>query len=119
MNININLSDRHVSMGSAKGSREMLRLESRLTREILWVYILSLLRKERSHAYALRKKIREKFGFLPGNVSVYVVMYNLEKRGFVRAEYERNRRVYSITAEGRRLLLGAKHSMGKKIKLLF
>lgn len=106
-------------MRGVEKSREMLRLESRLTREILWVYVLSLLKKGASHAYVLRKKIKEKFGFLPGNVSVYVVMYNLEKRGFVRAEYERNRKVYAITKEGKELLHCAKKSIAKKQKLLF
>ncbi|MBU0662274.1 PadR family transcriptional regulator [Candidatus Micrarchaeota archaeon] len=98
---------------------EIRRLESRITREILWVYVLSLLRKRDGHAYALRTEINEKFGFLPGNVSVYVVLYKLEKRGFVKARHEGNRKVYTITADGKKLLESAKKSMNEKQKLLF
>lgn len=106
-------------MPSAKVSREMQRFEHKLTREILWVYILSLLKKKPSHAYALRREIDTAFGFLPGGVSAYVVLYKLESRGFVSAKYLRNRKVYSITKAGNELLAEAKRSISEKQKMLF
>jgi len=98
---------------------ELRRLEGKLTIDILWVYILSMLAKRASHAYALRDAIKKRFSFLPGEVSVYVVLYKLEGRGYVSSRKDRNRKVYSITAKGRTLLKEAKKSLAKKQKLLF
>lgn len=92
-------------------SPEIKRLRRKLGVELLWVYILSLLKKKKSHAYILRKMIEEKFGFLTGNVSVYVVLYKLEARGFVKADYDENKKVYSITSKGKDLLKIAKKEM--------
>lgn len=106
-------------MVSLKNSQEIKRFERKLTKELLWLYILSLLKKESLHAYALRKKISEKFSFLPGNVSAYVVLYKLKSRGFVSKKREKNRIVYSITPRGKNLLKEAEHSLKKKFKLIF
>lgn len=100
-------------------SRELARLREKLGIDILWVYVLSLLEKKESHAYALRSEIEKKFGFLPGNVTVYVVLYKLKKRGFVRAEKDVNRVVYSITSKGKELLKAAEKEFGKRKILLF
>ena len=100
-------------MAKAGKSKEIERLKRKLGIELLWIYLLSMLKKKPSHAYVLRKEIKEKFGFLPGNVSVYVVLYKLEKHCFVKAKQEGNKSVYSITASGKELLKAAK----KKLKL--
>ncbi len=100
-------------------NRELTRLEEKLTIDILWVYILSMLAKKASHAYALRDAIKKRFSFLPGEVSVYVVMYKLQGRGYVSSKKEKNRKVYSITPKGKTLLKQAKKSLAKKQKLLF
>ncbi len=105
-------------MGLEK-SREIARLKEKLGIEVLWVYLLSLLKKEPSHAYILRNKIQEEFGFRPGNVSVYVVLYKLEGRGFVSAKREDNRKVYSITEKGRELLKAAEKEFKEREKILF
>jgi DNA-binding PadR family transcriptional regulator len=100
-------------------SREIARLKEKLGIEVLWVYILSLLKNGPSHAYVLRNKIQEQFGFLPGNVSVYVVLYKLEGRGFVSAKREENRKVYTITGKGRELLKAAEKEFKERENLLF
>lgn len=92
-------------------SKELERLRRKLGIELLWIYLLSMLKKNPSHAYVLRKEVEEKFGFLPGNVSVYVVLYKLEKHGFVSAKQDRNRSVYSITSRGKELLKEAKKEL--------
>ncbi len=100
-------------------SPEIRRLKEKLSREILWVYILSILSRGSTHAYVLRKKISEKFGFLPGNVSSYVVLYKLESRGFVSSKIDGNKKVYSVTESGKKLLKEAKKVFGKKIAEIF
>ena len=103
---------------SADQSREITRLKRKLGIELLWIYILSMLKKEPSHAYVLRKEIEEKFGFLPGNVSVYVVLYKLEKHGFVSSKQDGNRSVYSITSSGKQLLKEAKKELETTLKMV-
>jgi DNA-binding PadR family transcriptional regulator len=100
-------------------SREILRLEKKLTVDVLWLYVLFILKKKQTHAYVLRKKIEKEFGFLPGNVTAYVVLYNLEKRGFVLSKKQGNRKVYFITPEGKSLLSEAKRVLKEKQKQLF
>ena len=95
-------------------SPEIVRLEHKLGVELLWVFILSILKRENCHAYILRKKISDQFGFLPGNVSAYVVLYKLETRGFVKTTTEGNRVVYSITDSGKKLLDMAKKKIAAK-----
>ena len=99
-------------------SREIERLKRKLGIELLWIYLLSMLKNEPSHAYVLRKQIEEKFGFLPGNVSVYVVLYKLEKRGFGKAKKEGNRTVYSITPSGKSLLKEAKKELENTLRMV-
>lgn len=99
-------------------STEIKRLHSKLTIEVLWIYLLSLLNKEPSHAYLLRKKIKEEFDFLPGNVTAYIVLYKLEKRGFVEGKRKENKKIYSITSKGRELLKLAKKELIEKEKKL-
>jgi DNA-binding PadR family transcriptional regulator len=100
-------------------SREIARLREKLGIEVLWVHLLALLKKGPAHAYALRKKVEAEFGFLPGNVSVYVVLYKLQSRGFVATRRDENRVVYSITPRGRQLLSLAGKEFRRKLGQLF
>lgn len=88
----------------------MERLKEKLTKEVLWIYILSLLRERPMYAYELKNKIRERFGFEPATVSSYVVLYKLEKGGYVSAEWQESetgkpsRKYYKLTEDGKKLL---------------
>ena len=98
---------------------ELRRLEEKLTKEVLWLYVLSILSEKDAHGYVLRKQILEKFGFLPGNVTSYVVLYKLESRGFVFAKTVQNKKIYSITAKGKKLLKKAEQVFKKKMEMVF
>ncbi len=88
----------------------MERLKDKLTREVLWIYILTLLKKRPMYAYELKEKIKDRFGFEPATVSSYVVLYKLEKEGYVTAEWQESetgkpsRKYYRLTEKGRKLL---------------
>ncbi len=105
-------------MAAVKNSRELVRLRRKLGVELLWVYVLSLLKRGPSHAYALRKQIEQKFGFLPGNVSAYVVLYKLKKRSFVKAKQDGTRTIYRITEKGKVLLEEAKKELQSTLKMV-
>lgn len=98
---------------------EIKRLEEKLTKEVLWLYILSVLKDKPLHAYALRKTIHGRFDFLPGQVTAYVVLYKLESRGFVKAKQEENKKTYTITAKGKSLLKEAQKRIEKKQEMIF
>jgi DNA-binding PadR family transcriptional regulator len=80
------------------------KLERNNTYDCLWPYILRILRDKPTHAYVLRSEIEQRFGFRPGNVTAYRVLYSLKKKGYVDKRKEGMKQVYSITQKGRSLL---------------
>ncbi|WP_297476919.1 PadR family transcriptional regulator [Thermococcus sp.] len=88
----------------------MERLRNKITKEVLWLYILRLLKERPMYAYELKERIKEAFEFEPATVSSYVVLYKLEKEGYVTAEWQESqtgkpsRKYYRLTPEGEKLL---------------
>ncbi len=79
------------------------RLHSRTTKEILWIYILRLLREKEMYAYELRDAIKNAFGFEPARVTSYVVLYRLEKEGYVGSKWVEKKKYYHLTKKGAEL----------------
>ena len=100
-------------------SREFERLNAKTGIELLWLYVLSSLRKKEMHAYALRKEMEKNFPFRIGNVTTYVVLYKLESRGFVESKKEGNRVVYKMTNKGKKLFELAKSFMKGRYSRIF
>jgi len=87
--------------------KPLIRLYRKTTTENLWIYILRLLKDKPMYAYELNKNIKDKFGFEIGTVSAYVILYKLEKEGYVLTEWrqeERQRKYYIITDKGEKIL---------------
>ncbi|NPA48305.1 MAG: PadR family transcriptional regulator [Thermococci archaeon] len=88
----------------------MERLRGKITKEVLWLYILRLLKERPMYAYELKQRIKNAFGFEPATVSSYVVLYKLEREGFVSASWRENetgkpsRKYYTLTPKGEELL---------------
>jgi DNA-binding PadR family transcriptional regulator len=59
------------------------RLTRKITIENLWIYVLSLLRDRPLYGYEVRDRIFERFGFRPGRITCYVVLYKLEKENLI------------------------------------
>ena len=78
------------------------------TIENLWIYILSLLEKRKIYAWEIPAVIEENFGFKPGRITPYRVLYRLEKEGFVKSKTKERRRTYEITEKGKKELEKAK-----------
>lgn len=98
------------------------RLERKLTKENLWLYVLSLLKERDMYGYELREAIKAKFGFKPGNVTAYRVLYALKLGGFVAIANKRvgnrERKYYQITDKGREELDAGKVVLRKILKSL-
>jgi DNA-binding PadR family transcriptional regulator len=82
----------------------MERLRIKTTRDILWLYLLRLLKERDMYAYEIRKTLEEKFSFSPALVTSYVVLYKLEREGYVDAKWRENKKYYHLTKKGDKLL---------------
>ncbi len=90
------------------------RLKRKLTKEIMWLYLLKLLSEKPRYGYELKKEIQHRFNFNPAIVTSYAILYTLELKGYVttvwKSAKKRPRKYYVITKKGRKLLLdGKKH----------
>ena len=89
------------------------RLIRKLTVENLWLYVLSLLKKEPLYGYEVSRKIEENFGFKPGRVTCYIVLYKLQSEGLItskklREDNEPQRKYSVLTKKGEKALEDAK-----------
>jgi len=78
------------------------------TKGNLWIYILFLLNKERMHAWSIQSLVEKRFGFKPGRITAYRVLYRLREEGFVKSEIRERRRIYQITKKGKEQLVLAR-----------
>jgi len=92
------------------------RLYQYNTKGNLWIYILSLLGQEKTHAWNLQTIIEKKFGFKPGRITAYRVLYKLEEEGLVKSEAQDRRRIYQITNKGQEQLALAKQFYKEIVK---
>lgn len=98
------------------------RLKEKLTKENLWLYILSLLKDKEMYGYELRGAIQTKFGFKPGNVTAYRVLYALKRRHLVTTTEKtvggRARKYYQITDSGKNELEAGKQILSETLSRL-
>lgn len=95
---------------SGKAPAPLQRLEDKLTKENLWIYVLSILRERPAYPYEISELIEKKFGWKPARVTAYMVMRSLRAKGYVRTSMKRGedtgkmRNYYEITETGMKLL---------------
>jgi len=94
------------------------RLAQLNTKECLWVYILRILQDGPRHAYVIRKDIGGRFGFEPGTVTAYKVLYLLSKSGYVKKTISGRQKVYALTPAGRKALREAIGFYKSRVKAL-
>lgn len=83
-------------------------VQVKLMKGLLDLIILQFLSSTPMHGYQVITKIRKTFGVYFGPSTIYPLMNALEKKGYVKSEWnmdsERPRKVYNLTNEGRNLL---------------
>ncbi|MCS7120887.1 MAG: PadR family transcriptional regulator [Nitrososphaerota archaeon] len=89
------------------------RLEEKILKENLWIFLFSLLKHKDLYAYELRKIVNEEFGFWAGKVTGYKVLYLLEKDGYVKSYTEGRKKYYTLTDKGLEQLEKAKAFLRK------
>ncbi|MCE7738769.1 MAG: helix-turn-helix transcriptional regulator [Candidatus Heimdallarchaeota archaeon] len=98
------------SVKSSKDSKAYQRLVKNLTIDLLWIWVLKLLREKPKYAYQLKQEIQERFNFSPATVTNYTILYLLEREGLVEKTEMRNsderidRKYYVITKFGEEVM---------------
>ncbi|MEM1557747.1 MAG: PadR family transcriptional regulator [Thermoproteota archaeon] len=59
------------------------RLVEKLTKENLWLYILTMLREKPMYGYEIAGKLRSDFKIPIATITAYVVLYKMEREGLV------------------------------------
>ena len=86
------------------------RLKQKLTKEVMWLYVLKLLQKRPMYGYEIKAQIEQNFGWSPATITSYVVLYKLESGGYVTTKVKDDndgnmrRKYYYITETGNTLL---------------
>lgn len=86
------------------------RLVSKLTKENLWLYILTELEKLPMYAYEIAKTLKNEHKIQIATVTTYVVLYKMRREGLVERRGKApflgrpSRRYYGITGLGRETL---------------
>jgi len=83
-------------------------VSTKLMKGLLDLIILQFLSAQPMHGYQIITKIRKSFGVYFGPSTIYPLLSTLEKKGFVKSEwnmnYERPRKIYSLTNNGQNML---------------
>jgi PadR family transcriptional regulator PadR len=83
-------------------------VSTKLMKGLLDLIILQFLSTQPMHGYQIITKIRKSFGVYFGPSTVYPLLNTLEKKGFVKSEwnmeFDRPRKIYSLTSNGQNML---------------
>lgn len=100
------------------------RLKRKMTKEVMWVYVLKLLKGRPMYAYELKNEIKKRFDWAPATITSYVVLYRLQSGGYVTTKWgdestNPRRKYYYITEKGEKLLKDGEEFLKDVIKVLF
>jgi PadR family transcriptional regulator PadR len=80
------------------------QIQAKLTKELLDMIMLQYLNREPMHGYQIITKLREDFGVYFASSTVYPLLATMEKRGYLKSNWNMNfgkpRKVYAPTREG-------------------
>ncbi len=83
-------------------------VSTKLMKGLLDMIILQFLSSEPMHGYQVITKIRKNFGVYFGPSTIYPLLGQLEKKGYVNStwnmNFERPRKIYSLTTDGQSML---------------
>ena len=82
----------------------MKKVDESLTKGMLDLVVLGLLKNKSMHGYGIIQSIRKNFGIYFGPSTIYPFLNDLEKKGQIKSQWdmnhERPRKVYSLTQKG-------------------
>jgi len=81
-------------------SKALRRLKEKLTKENLWLYIIKELSQKPMYAYQVKVALKEKYGIKVATVTVYTVLYRMEREGLIAKSKVNEEKVYMPTEKG-------------------
>lgn len=75
-------------------------IRDHLVKSFLDIIVLSMLKQNASHGYALIADIHKRFDVLLSPGTLYPLLYSLEKQGLISIEQEGRRKNYLLTERG-------------------
>lgn len=94
------------------------RLLSKLTKENLWIYILSILKEGPDYALSLKRKVAERFNVKAAKITFYFVLYRMEKEGLVTSEKVQGKRLYHASEQGLEEMKKAVQLLSETLRLI-
>jgi PadR family transcriptional regulator PadR len=89
-------------------------INKHLTKGLLDLIILGMLKNKSMHGYAMISKIRKNFGVYFGPSTIYPFLQSMEEKGYIKKQWDmthdRPRKVYSLTPRGNDVLSGTEQS---------
>ena len=108
----------YMSVNYTMAPAPLERLKELNTTDCLWLYVLRILKDGPAHAYSIRGEIEKRYGFRPGNMTAYKVLYLLNRDGLVTKKREGRKKVYAVTEKGSKELSDAVRFYRGRAKLL-
>ncbi len=91
-------------------------IQTKLAKGLLDMIALQIIDQQPMHGYQVITKIRKTFGIYFGPSTVYPLLANLEKKGYLKSEWnmtsEKPRKVFTITTVGQTMLKFTENSLG-------
>ena len=81
-------------------SKALKRLKDKLTKENLWLYIIKELAQKPMYAYQVKVVLKEKYGINVATVTVYTVLYRMEREGLITKVKVDEDKLYKPTEKG-------------------
>ena len=82
--------------------KALTRFVSKITKENLWIYVINSLINEPKTGYEIVKEVKGKYMIRVTTVSVYVVLYKMERDGLLKSFDKDGKKYYMVTEEGLR-----------------
>jgi DNA-binding PadR family transcriptional regulator len=96
----------------------MNMMHERVVKNFLDMVILMELKKHSMSGYNITSFINNKFNMLMGSGTVYSYLYFLEKNGLVKAEGAQEKKVYTLTEQGKERVRAFSNSRDKILGLV-
>jgi DNA-binding PadR family transcriptional regulator len=98
------------------------QIQTKLTKGLIDLIVLQFIKIQSMHGYQVITKIRKSFGVYFGPSTIYPLLSQMEKKGYLSSNWNMNtdrpRKIYTITNEGQNMLNFTENSlriMTKKI----
>jgi DNA-binding PadR family transcriptional regulator len=100
------------------GQQIVEELRERAIKNFLDIFILTQLTRGPKGGYGIISLIHKKFDVLVSSGTVYSTLYALERDGLIKGEFDKRKRVYTLTSKGRENLENIRKANGELQNLL-